>query len=178
MKKCKHCKEQFEQAHFNQQYCFKEECKNVWIKLAREKQWKKRKAELMKDLNTIPKLTKKAQIIFNEFIRLRDHGQVCISCRKVAKKENAGHYFSAGHHGNIRFDELNVHLQCEPCNNNLSGNPHQYRIHLKKKIGDDQYVLLEQRAYLTKKWTREELNEIIDTYSSKIKILKKELELK
>jgi hypothetical protein len=174
MKKCKHCKEPFEQVHWNQKYCFKIECKQVWFAEA----WKKEKAKRKRELQTLPEALENTQKIFNHYIRLRDHGQVCISCRQKPKKENGGHFFSAGGHSNVRFDPLNVHLQCEPCNNNLSGNIHKYRIYLIEKIGQDAFDDLESRAYITKKWTRDELNEIVTTYGGLIKKLKSELKLK
>ena len=168
MKRCKHCKEPFQAIHWNQKYCLKEECKQYWFAEA----WKTRRKQIKQDLETLPEALAKTQKIFNQFIRLRDEGQRCISCGKVPKKKNAGHYFSAGGHSNVRFDEFNVHLQCEHCNTSLSGNLIPYRKNLKKKIGDDQFVYLEQRAYLIKKWSKDELLIIQEEYKEKIKTLK------
>ena len=168
MKRCKHCKEKFEQLHWNQKYCFKEECKQVWFAQA----WKKEKAKRKKEMETLPEALERTQKVFNEFIRLRDHGQLCISCKHIPKKKNAGHFFSAFGHSNIRFDELNVHLQCEPCNTNLSGNLIPYRKHLIEKIGLEAFEDLESRAYQIKKWTRNELSTIEREYKEKIKLIK------
>ena len=84
-----------------------------------------------------------AQIQFNRFIRIRDIGQVCISCQKPPKKKNAGHYRGRGAAPELRFNELNVHLQCEHCNSHLSSNAIEYRINLVKKIGIEKVEWLE-----------------------------------
>jgi hypothetical protein len=173
MKKCKNCKEPFQAFNSLQKYCLKDYCIQVMIEETKQKEWKKRQQKMKVDLMTASDYKKLAQSVFNQYIRLRDKGQPCISCQKTPKKENAGHFWSSGGHSNVRFDEMNVHLQCEHCNSFLSGNLNEYRKHLKKRIGDDQFVLLEQRAYLEKKWSIEELKEIIATYKEKVRILKK-----
>ena len=169
MKKCKNCKERFNPAHFNQKYCFKKECTNIWIESEKEKQWKKKKAKLKQDLMTVQDYVKIAQQVFNKYIRERDKGLPCISCGKKPLKENAGHFFNANNHWNVRFDEYNVHLQCEHCNTFLSGNLINYRENLIKKIGVEQYKELEDRAKVTRKFTVEELKEIINIYKNKLK---------
>lgn len=169
MKKCKHCKERFNPVHFNQKYCFKKECTNVWIESEKEKQWKKKKAKLKQDLMTVQDYVKIAQQVFNKYIRERDKGLKCISCNKKPLKENAGHFFNANNHWNVRFDEYNVHLQCEHCNTFLSGNLINYRDNLIKKIGLEEYKELEERAKATRKFTVDELKEIINIYKNKLK---------
>lgn len=111
---------------------------------------------------TIPKLTAKAQQVFNAWIRERDKDKGCISCG--GEVQHAGHYLSAGHHGHLRFNENNVHGQCLRCNNFLHGNLINYRIGLVKRIGESKVQLLESMAHQTKKWTRFELEAIINEY--------------
>jgi len=50
--RCKHCNEQFERLKFNQKYCLKTECVNVWIESEKDKQWAKRKKALKTNLET------------------------------------------------------------------------------------------------------------------------------
>jgi hypothetical protein len=169
MKKCKNCKEIFVPINFNQKYCFSKECLKVWIETTNEKEWNKKKVQLKNNLKTNQELMKLAQVYFNKYIRFRDHGQNCISCNKEAKKENAGHYFSQGGHSAIRFDEDNVHLQCEHCNTYLSGNLLNYQIGIQKRIGVERLLELQAKAHLEKKWSKEELNEIIEIYKNKVK---------
>jgi hypothetical protein len=106
---------------------------------------------------------------FNKYIRHRDKGLNCISCGNEPKKANAGHFYSQGGHSNVRFNEDNVHLQCEHCNSYLSGNLLNYRIGIEKRIGTARLIVLEVIAHETKKWTIQELNEIIETYKRKLK---------
>lgn len=167
--RCKNCKEKFEPVRFNQKYCLKDECIRVFVEEAKSKAWKKTKKNMQEDLETIQDLVKATQIVFNKYIRLRDKDELCISCKQKPKKSNAGHYYNANNHWNVRFNEDNVHLQCEHCNTFLSANLINYRENLLKKIGEDKFQLLEAEANKTRKFTKEELKEIIETYKKKIK---------
>jgi hypothetical protein len=169
MPRCKNCRNTFEPIRFNQKYCLESECVRVWVAIEKEKAWKKTKAVKKAELMTVQDYIKIAQVTFNKYIRLRDKGKMCISCQKPAKKENAGHYFNANNHWNVRFDEDNCHLQCEHCNTFLSGNLLEYQGHLINKLGTEKYNALVERARKTRKFTIEELKEIIETYKQKIK---------
>ena len=169
MPRCKHCKEKFEPVRFNAKYCMNKECVRVWVETEKEKQWKAKKTRLKKELMSLQDWLKLAQMTFNKWIRHRDKGMSCISCGNEPKKANAGHYFSQGGHSNVRFHEDNVHLQCEHCNSFLSGNLLNYRIGIEKRIGTARLIVLEVIAHETKKWTIQELNEIIETYKRKLK---------
>lgn len=111
----------------------------------------------------LPKLHAKAQLIFNKWIRERDKYLGCISCG--AEVQHAGHYFSQGHYSFLRYNEYNVNGQCLRCNNFLHGNLIRYRQGLVERIGEDEVKLLEAFSKnAVKKWSREELNEIIEKY--------------
>lgn len=167
--RCKNCKEKFDPVRFNQKYCFNKMCVDAWVQEAKVKNWKKTKKKMQEDLETIQDLVKATQIVFNKYIRLRDKDELCISCKQKPKKSNAGHYYNANNHWNVRFDENNVHLQCEHCNTFLSGNLINYRENLLKKIGAEEFNVLEGKSKVTRKFTKEELKEIIETYKKKIK---------
>ena len=169
MPRCKNCKSKFEPIKFNQKFCLEPDCVKVWVETEKQKQWKKTKAEKKAELMTVQDYVKIAQQVFNKYIRLRDEGHKCISCGKVPKKINAGHYFNANNHWSVRFDERNVHVQCEYCNTYLSGNLILYTPALIAKIGSDNYDELCNEARKTRKFTIEELKEIISTYKEKIK---------
>ena len=168
MPRCKNCKDKFEPIRFNHKFCLKDECIKAFVEEVKVKQWKETKTRMKNDLKTTQDWLKEAQTIFNKYIRLRDTGLWCVSCNLPPKKKNAGHYFSSGGHSNVRFDEDNVHLQCEACNTFLSGNLLQYQIGIQKKIGAQKLRELEERAHVTKKWTIDELKEIIKTYKAKV----------
>lgn len=167
--RCRNCKEKFEPVRFNQKYCFNKMCVDAWVQEAKVKNWKKTKKKMQEDLETIQDLVKATQIVFNKYIRLRDKDELCISCKQKPKKSNAGHYYNANNHWNVRFDENNVHLQCEHCNTFLSGNLINYRENLLKKIGAEEFNVLEGKSKVTRKFTKEELKEIINIYKKKIK---------
>jgi len=141
----------------------------VFSEEIKEKTWKQKKTKMQNDLKTTQDWLKEAQVVFNKFIRLRDVGLVCISCNLPPKKKNAGHYYSQGGHSNVRFDEDNVHLQCEACNTHLSGNLLNYQIGIEKRIGAEKLIELQGRAHLEKRWTVEEIKEIIQIYKDKLK---------
>jgi len=168
-RKCKYCKQPFEPSVFLQKNCFEPDCVAEWINEVKEKNWKKEKAKLKANLMTVQDYIKLAQQVFNKYIRLRDAGNNCISCNKKPLKENAGHFYNANNHWSVRFNEANVHLQCEHCNTYLSGNLLNYRENLLKKIGITEFELLSVEAMKTRKFTKDELKEIIATYKKKIK---------
>ena len=170
-RKCKYCKQAFEPSVFLQKNCFDPNCVTEWINDVKQKNWQKKKAKLKADLMTVQDYIKLAQQVFNKYIRLRDVGNVCISCQKKPLKENAGHFYNANNHWSVRFDERNVHLQCEHCNTFLSGNLIYYRENLLKKIGIEEFENLSAEAMKTRKFTIEELKEIIATYKKKCKEL-------
>jgi hypothetical protein len=173
MKKCRNCQERFNPIRSTlEKFCQKDECIRAMVCEAKEKLWKQNKKKMKEDIMTVQDYMKVAQQTFNKYIRLRDQGKNCISCGKIPKKENAGHFYSAGTHTAVRFDERNVHLQCEHCNSYLSGNLLMYRDNLLIKLGYEEFERLTVDAMLTRKYTREELKEIINTYKLKIKSFK------
>lgn len=169
--RCKNCKDKFEPIRFNHKYCLKDECIKAFVAEVKEKTWKETKTRMKNDLKTTQDWLKEAQTIFNKYIRLRDMGLLCISCNTIPKKKNAGHYFSSGGHSNVRFDEDNVHLQCEHCNTYLSGNLLNYQIGIEKRIGAERLIELQGKAHLEKRWTVDELKEIIKKYKKKVRQL-------
>ena len=92
-----------------------------------------------------PKLKAKAQTVFNAWIRNRDKGKKCVSCGSY-NTEHASHYYSAGKHTNLRFNEDNVHLSCLKCNYFLHGNLIPYREELIRRIGLERVESLDNLA--------------------------------
>ena len=120
-------------------------------------------------LITIPKLTAKAQKIFNAYIRQRDSQDgyfTCISCgqTKTTDLMDAGHYVPVKGSSALRFDEYNVNGECKSCNGFDQFHLIGYRRNLIDKVGERKVMELEQQHRLIKKWSRTELNEIIETY--------------
>lgn len=131
------------------------------IKVRKEKL--KSRAEHLKD----------TQQAFNAWVRERDAELPCISCgRHHQGKYDAGHYRTVGSNPALRFEPLNCHRQCSPCNTQLSGNIVNYRIALVKRIGADQVDWLEG-PHEPKKYTVEELKAMTADYRAKTRDLKK-----
>ena len=168
--RCKNCKEKFEPIRFNQKYCLKDECVRAFVAEAKEKIWKQTKVKMKNELKTTSDWMKEAQKVFNQYIRLRDKHKPCVSCdSKLGVKFDAGHYFSSGGHKAVTFDEDNVHGQCVACNQYKHGNLLNYQIGIEKRIGADRLLTLHEKAYQTRKYSADELQQLIKTYKQKIK---------
>jgi hypothetical protein len=169
MMRCKNCRELFEPIRFNQKYCLDDECIKIWVQIEKEKQWQKKKAVLKNELKTMSDYMKLAQQIFNKYIRMRDSGKSCISCDKIlVGKFDAGHYYST-RHKSTTFDEDNVHGQCVTCNQHMHGNLLNYQIGIERRIGGEKLFELYEKAHKEKKYTINELKQIIEQYKLRIK---------
>ena len=177
MKKCKYCKKEFKPRFSTlERVCWEVPCKvqEAMVIVAKNRSIKAKKSQerlkVMKaDLETVQSLTKKAQVVFNKYVRLRDAGKPCISCGKIlGGKYDAGHYFSSGGHKAVTFDERNCHGQCVYCNQHLHGNLLNYQIGIVQRIGEELFDL-QAIAHQTRKFTKAELYEIIEIYKQKIK---------
>ncbi len=175
MRVCKICSDEYEPRNTLQQVC----SVPCAIELQRgnaEKKKKKETRKMRREFNEKDRSyqTKLAQQIFNAYIRERDKGLPCISCgNQSGAKINAGHYLSTGAHPELRFEPLNVALQCEWCNSYLSGNIARYRINLIKKIGIEKVEWLEG-PHEPKNYTLEDIIEIKLRYRAKLKAMKSE----
>jgi hypothetical protein len=176
-KKCKVCKEPFEPRRPLQKVC----SLTCSIDLVKQEKVKKVKDETreMKKLardKDKPYWTKKAQEVFNQWIRVRDDKQPCISCGNWGYCQwHAGHYKSVGStRGDaidgvqLRFYEDNVHKQCAQCNNFKSGNIGEYRPRLQFRIGLERLERLDGPHHPVK-YTIDDLKGIVKKYRAKIK---------
>ena len=169
-KKCKYCRGIFQPITTLQKNCFDPNCVTEWIQETKDKAWQKKKAKLKAELMTLSDYLKLAQQLVNKYINLRDKGLPCISCDKqITGRVNASHFWNANNHYNVRFNEDNIHSSCINCNQFLSGNLLEYRSRLILKIGIERFNTLETESKKTRKFTTEELKEIIKEYKQKIK---------
>lgn len=176
-KKCKQCKELFEPQrplqYLCSPFCAYEYAKNN-VKKRVEKSIKKESKGIKEALMTKSEWLGLAQKVFNAYIRLRDKDENCISCGKTSNRYDAGHFYSAGNHSYLRFDEDNVHKQCSyNCNKMLHGNLHEYRKALIKKIGLKRVEILDRDCHKPLNLTIDEIKEIIKIYRKKVAELKK-----
>ena len=127
----------------------------------------------MKKQKSLPELKKTAQKLFNEYVRLRDKDKPCISCGQP-KPLQAGHYYAVKGYDGLRYNEDNVHGECAGCNCFDESHLIGYGGYLILRIGLDRLTALGKAAAEYKKhgykWSRSDLEEIIDKYREKIRL--------
>ena len=180
MRRCKVCRQPFEPRLPMQAVCGIDCAKSlaVSVRSKAEKQaaTKQRKAdrERKEKLKSRSELAREAQQAFNQWVRLRDADKPCISCgRHHQGQMHAGHYLSVGARPELRYEPLNVWLQCAPCNTHLSGNAVLFRQALVREIGAEKVEWLEG-PHPARKYTADELRAIKAEYTAKALELKRE----
>lgn len=170
---CKKCGEIFTPFRTFDKLCYL--CTKTELALKNlEKIKKEKKKKQKEDLLTLQDYLKLAQQVFNKWVRLRDKGEPCISCKKVINgKTDAGHLYAVGNYPSVRFNETNVNSQCIFCNRYNGGLVNEYRINYVQKYSIEQLEELDQLAHKSRKYTKEELKELIAEYKEKIKSLEK-----
>ena len=129
--------------------------------------------EAKEKLKTRRDWMKEAQQAVNEAVRERDRNRPCISCGRHHQGQwHAGHYLSRGAHPELSLDPRNIHRQCAPCNNHLSGNQVNYRKGLIERYGVDLVEWLEGH-HDPKHYSIDDLKAIRDEYRAKTRELKK-----
>lgn len=180
-KRCPSCRVLFAPARQSQAVCGEIECAIAHGK-SEQGQEKARKAlaevgrkeiKVRKEaLKSRSDHMREAQTVFNQWVRLRDADQPCISCgRHHQGKYDAGHYRTTAACPELRFEPLNVWKQCVPCNQHKSGDILNYRINLVLRIGADKVDWIEG-PHEPKRYTIEELQEIKAHYRALIRELK------
>lgn len=116
----------------------------------------------------------KAQKVFNEYIRVRDINDGCISCDKPASwhgQWHASHWKSRGARPDLAFNEDNVHKSCSVCNNYMSGNVGEYEKRLINKIGFKRVDALLLQSF-NKKMVLSDYKSLFSLYQEKVKFLR------
>jgi hypothetical protein len=114
----------------------------------------------------------KAQKAVNEYVRIRDAGKPCISCRTPWEPTfQAGHYRSRGAAPQLALDRRNIASQCIQCNLHLHGNPIGFRAGLIERHGEDHVRAIESENEPLK-LTHEELQQITIINKADAKALK------
>ncbi|PWE39596.1 hypothetical protein C9I50_18165 [Pseudomonas prosekii] len=180
-KRCPSCRVMFAPARDSQAVCGEIECAIAYGQSEKGRATtrkvladvERREIKVRKEkLKTRAEHLKDTQTAFNAWVRERDAELPCISCgRHHLGKYDAGHYRTVGSNPALRFEPLNCHRQCSPCNTQLSGNIVNYRIALVKRIGVDNVDWLEG-PHEAKKYTVEELKAMTAHYRAKTRELK------
>lgn len=172
-KTCKGCKESFMSERPMQSAC-SPTCAIGLARVERRKVERKQVREARQRLKTKSDHAREAQQAFNAWVRLRDHDLPCVSCGRFHGGQfHAGHYRTVGGNPELRFEPLNAHRQCAPCNNHKSGDIVNYRINLVARIGQEAVDWLEG-PHEPKRYTIEDLQQIKAQYRAKVREIKKE----
>jgi len=125
-------------------------------------------------------IKKRAWEAFSRFIRTRDclrttgcaDWGLCITCGKRyhIKLLQAGHFIPGRHNANL-FNEKGCHAQCYNCNINLRGNALEYRRQIIKLYGEGYDEVLEKEAREIKKYSPQDLTNLIECYKMKVERL-------
>jgi hypothetical protein len=118
------------------------------------------------------KLRNELRRITHKIVRLQ--GDKCYCCNKPLpdiKDRCAGHYWSDGGHSGTRYDFNNLRTCCLSCNSFKSGNLAEYGYKLREELGGDEFDRLYIRSHIMKRWTKDELRELIEQRKVILKML-------
>lgn len=170
-RRCAICREPFEPRNMMHKAC-KPECAQALAENVRQAQERKADRERKQAMKSRQDWLREAQAAFNAWIRERDAALPCFSCGRFhTGAYDAGHFRSVGAMSALRFDPLNVHKQCVPCNQHKGGNVIEYRLRLIDRIGLNMVEYLEQ-DHAPVKYTIEQAKEIRDLYRAKLREMK------
>jgi hypothetical protein len=128
----------------------------------------------MKRLRPISAIKRGAWKAVSKYIRTRD--KKCVTCG--GSPDHAGHFqYNTERNqqlgGNeLWYDERNFHAQCVGCNNYKSGNLIPYTIFMENLYGIGIVQELYDLWRTPKKWTRDEIEGITNTYEHRLANLK------
>lgn len=114
-------------------------------------------------------LVKKLDKVFSIYIRTRlaKENQVqCVTCgvRKHWKEVDAGHFVSRRHYA-TRWNPQNVHVQCKSCNGFHGGQNYIMGKYIDKTYGEGTADELITMSRQIKKFTDQDLKDLIEQYS-------------
>jgi len=124
-------------------------------------------------------MVKKVDTVFSQYIRLRatdyrGFGQ-CYTCHATRhwSEVDAGHFMSRACMS-TRFDEMNVQFQCKRCNGFRSGEQYLFSKHLDEQYGEGTAEALLIASKKTRKFTRDELEQMYHHYKRRVDELRSE----
>ena len=172
-RKCATCAEVFTPDRMGQIAC-SPRCAYQSVEAKKRKEYKaetvRRKKELLADDKKHWK--EKAKKACHAYIRARDERLPCVSCGTTANVQYAaGHYRPSGVNSALRYDERNIHKQCNKyCNSANSGNLIAFRKTIIERIGIEAVEWLDSN-HEVKRWTLDELKQIHQYYTDKLRQL-------
>lgn len=115
-------------------------------------------------------LVEKLDRVFSQYVRKSSADDLgfanCYTCftRSNWKKMQCGHFISRKHKS-TRWDLMNCKIQCVDCNERKGGNLFVYRIHLENEYGKKEVLKLVAQSLTEKKFSKTELQQMIDEYT-------------
>jgi hypothetical protein len=126
-------------------------------------------------MKSVAQLIKELQTVFNEYIRERDKGSPCISCR-ASYFSDCGHLFKISIRPAMRFNPGAAHGQCRECNSMHDGNYENFCKGIAARYVVEFLTDIIQEANNSRKnihkWSRTEIEDLILFYKNEIKKLK------
>ena len=125
------------------------------------------------------KLVKDLDKVFSLFIRMRasdeDGYATCFTCGQVKKwKEgDAGHFISRGAYS-TRWNEFNVQFQDKKCNIFQSGQQYLFSVALNRLYGDGTADSLLRKSKDLRKYSMDDLREMIQKYKDKVENIRRD----
>ena len=110
-------------------------------------------------------------ILLVRLVNLRDAGRPCISCGRTYAKMDVGHYYGKGAYPNLKYDEMNVHLQCRRCN--MQSNVQGYQRGLLERYGQDFLDILERKSRACLRMRKAQKEDLLIYLNGKIKELER-----
>ena len=182
-KPCRHCRKEFIPKRSTLEVTCSVHCAIAYARKASPKRLEvdRRKARAAEKREAVEKLRRRrdwvslAQALVNQWVKLRDANDGCISCHMPANYQgqwHASHYRSVGAAPQLRFDLANIHKSCAQCNSFKSGNVVEYRLRLIQKIGLAEVERLENDNAI-RRFDIDELKSVIALYRGKLRELTK-----
>lgn len=157
-KRCKACKDTFIPARPMQHVC-STGCAVAVVTAKREKE--RERKELEERRETRAKLRKldgrkywlpKAREAAQEYARVRDHADGCISCDKgphwTGGVWHGSHFRSVAAASAVQLNLWNIHKACNQCNTMKGGNIHGYTPRIVEKVGQEKVDWLKSQNQL------------------------------
>ena len=127
-----------------------------------------------KKLQGYSTLKTKLDKLVSEFVRRRFSGPggmvACVSCGRVKRwqEQQCGHFVSRVRLA-TRWDMENCNVQCSACNVLLRGNAVGYARWLENRYGPSIFAALDERSRRQVKFSRGDLQTMIEEYQTKLK---------
>lgn len=133
----------------------------------------------IRKLDSLSTLIKKMDDIFSDYIRLRDadnHGTVTcfITGERVWWRDADAAHFVGRSNMPTRYDEMNVHATTRDSNRFDPDHHTKYYLKMEEKYGWQVRQAIEQKGKSLMKFNRSDILEMMEEYSEKVAILKKQ----